>query len=79
MFIITILCKDDDDYYIDYVNKGFKTFEEAQEEMYKCANGELRELQQIGDYEKINLTREFFIYNEDRELITQYKIIEINN
>ena len=79
MFIIVMLCNDDGRFYIDYVNKKFDNFQEAQDEMYKCANGELQELQDIGDYDYINLDREFCIYNEDKELVTKYEIINIDN
>ena len=33
-----------------------------QDEMYKCANGELKDLQDIGNYSYTNLSREFCIY-----------------
>lgn len=79
MFIIVMLCNDDGKFYIDYVNKKFDNFETAQSEMYKCANGELKDLQDIGNYNYINLDREFYIYNEDKELITKYEIIKIDN
>lgn len=79
MFIIVMLCNDDGKFYIDYVNKKFDNFETAQSEMYKCANGELKDLQDIGNYNYINLDKEFYIYNEDKELITKYEIIEIDN
>lgn len=79
MFIILMLCNDDGEFYIDYVNKKFDNFETAQSEMYKCANGELKDLQDIGNYNYINLDREFYIYNEDKELITKYEIIKIDN
>ena len=79
MFIIVMLCNDDGKFYIDYVNKKFDNFETAQSEMYKCANGELKDLQDIGNYNYINLDKEFYIYNEDKELITKYEIIKIDN
>ena len=47
MFIIVMLCNDNGEFYIDYVNKKFDNFQEAQDEMYKCANGELKDLQDI--------------------------------
>lgn len=47
--------------------------------MYKCANGELKDLQDIGNYNYVNLSREFCIYDEDRELVTNYRIINIDN
>ena len=79
MFIIVMLCNDDGKFYIDYVNKKFDNFETAQSEMYKCVNGELKDLQDIGNYNYINLDREFYIYNENKELITKYEIIKIDN
>ena len=47
--------------------------------MYKCANGELKDLQDIGNYDYINLGKEFCIYDEDKELVTKYEIINIDN
>lgn len=79
MYIIVMLCNDYGRYYIDYVNKKFDNFQEAQDEMYKCANNELKELQDIGNYSYINLNKEFCIYNEENELVTRYEIINIDN
>lgn len=79
MFVIVILCNDDGKHYIDYVNKKFDTFEQAKEEMFKCANNEYQSLQELGNYEVVNLDNEVFIYDEDKELITSYRIININN
>ena len=79
MFIIVMLCNDNGEFYIDYVNKKFDNFQEAQDEMYKCANGELKDLQDIGNYSYTNLSREFCIYDEDRELVTKYEIINVDN
>ena len=39
MFIIVMLCNDNGEFYIDYVNKKFDNFQEAQDEMYKCEKG----------------------------------------
>ena len=47
--------------------------------MYKCANNELESLRDIGNYSYVNLSREFCIYDEDRELVTKYEIINIDN
>ena len=79
MFIIVMLCNDDGKFYIDYVNKKFDNFQEAQDEMYKCANGELKDLQDIGNYDYVNLGKEFCIYDEDKELVTKYEIINVDN
>lgn len=79
MFIIVMLCNDDGRFYIDYVNKKFDNFQEAQDEMYKCANNELESLRDIGNYSYANLSREFCIYDEDRELVTKYEIINVDN
>ena len=79
MFIIVMLCNDNGEFYIDYVNKKFDNFQEAQDEMYKCANNELESLRDIGNYSYVNLSREFCIYDEDKELITKYEIINIDN
>ena len=79
MFIIVMLCNDNGEFYIDYVNKKFDIFHEAQDEMYKCANNELESLRDIGNYSYANLSREFCIYDEDRELVTKYEIINIDN
>ena len=54
MFIIVVLCNDDGEFYIDYVNKKFDNFETAQSEMYKCANNELESLEDVDNYSYIN-------------------------
>ena len=79
MFIIVMLCNDNGEFYIDYVNKKFDNLQEAQNEMYKCANNELESLRDIGNYSYANLSREFCICDEDRELVTKYEIINIDN
>ena len=79
MLIIVMLCNDDGKFYIDYVNKKFDNLQEAQDEMYKCANNELESLRDIGNYSYVNLSREFCIYDENKELVTKYEIINIDN
>lgn len=79
MFVIVMLCNDDGKHYIDYVNKEFDTLEQAKEEMFKCANNEYQSLQELGNYEVVNLDNEVFIYDEDKELVTSYRIINIDN
>lgn len=78
MFIIIMLCNDDGNFYTDFVNKGFDDIEQAKKEMFKCVNNEYKSLQEIGNYEIVNLGEEVFIYNEYHELITSYRIIKID-
>ena len=40
---------------------------------------EIKDLQDIGNYSYVNLSREFCIYDEDKELVTKYEIINIDN
>lgn len=79
MYIIVMLCNDNEKCYIDYVNKKFNDLKEAQNEMYKCANNELKSLSEIGNYKLVNLEEQLIIYNDDSELVTQYEIIKIDN
>lgn len=78
MFIIIMLCNDDENFYTDFVNKGFDNIEQAKEEMFKCVNNEYQSLQEMGNYEIVNLGEEVSIYNEYHELITNYRIIKID-
>lgn len=79
MFIIVMLCNDDGKCYIDYVNKRFDTLEQAKEEMFKCVNNEYKSLQELGNYAIVNLDNEVFIYDENKELVTNYRIINIDS
>lgn len=76
-YIIVMLCIDGYNQYIDYVKKRFDDKEKAIEEMFRCANGEFKDLEDIGNYELVNLGEEIKIYDEEKQLLTSYKIIEI--
>lgn len=79
MFIIVMLCNDLGRFYIDYINESFDDFEKAQDRMYKCVNEELESLKECGEeFEVANLNKEVVIYDENKEPITQYEIININ-
>ena len=79
MFIIVMLCNDLVRFYIDYINESFDDFEKAQDRMYKCVNEELESLKECGEeFEVVNLNKEVVIYDENKEPITQYEIININ-
>lgn len=77
IYIIVMLCVDGNYKYTDYINKRFYNRDKALDEMIKCANGELRGLEETGNFEMVNMEDEISIYNEDKELITNYRVIEI--
>ena len=47
--------------------------------MFKCVNNEYKSLQELGNYAIVNLDNEVFIYDENKELVTNYRIINIDN
>lgn len=80
MYIIVMLCNDDNNYYTDIVNKVFNDIEVARNEMIKCAIGEIENLED-NYVEMINLAKtknEIIIYDKFQEIITQYNIYELN-
>ena len=66
-----------ENYYVDNIGLMFDDFQKAKQEMFKCANNEYQELQEVGEFEFVNLNDEIVIYDENKELITKYEIIKI--
>jgi hypothetical protein len=76
IYIITILCVDDENLYIDYINKRFKSLDLAKEEMAKSAFIEFNELRQINDCYNIVNGDDITIYH-NMKILTRYSIIKI--
>ncbi len=81
-YIIIMLCKDDERYYTDYVNKVFDKFQKAYEEMNKCIFSELESLGNDFHIEDLGIdtdeeTCEMEILDKNNELITRYEVIRI--
>lgn len=80
IYIIVMLCNDNDRRYIDYVNKIFTDKDSALQEMYLCANNELKTLKEMENednvFEYVNFKTEFNIYH-NKKILTHYEVIEI--
>lgn len=75
IYVIIMLCRDDEIYYTDYVNKVFSDFESAKKCMYECANNEFENLGE--DFEIVRLNNEIAIYDNCGMIVTRYTIIDI--
>ena len=76
-FIIAMLCKDNEQYYIDNISKLFDNLEEAKNEMFKYATSEFHSLADCGSFEIVNLANSLNIYDENKELVTSYEILTV--
>lgn len=76
-YIVVMLCKDNDNYYVDNIGVMFEDIEVAKEQMFICANNEYQNLIDVGKFKIVNLDDEITIYDENRELVTKYEIISV--
>lgn len=76
-YVVVMLCKDNDNYYVDNISLMFEDIEVAKEQMFICANNEYQNLIDVGNFEIVNLNDEIVIYDENRELVTKYEIIKV--
>ena len=80
LYIITMLCKDFERIYMDYVNEKFNDIEKARKRMFDCVNDEIDTLKSCQkEHNVVNLENSVCIYDNEQELITKYEIIEIDN
>lgn len=73
IYVIIMVCVDDDKIYSDYVNKTFTDLEKAKIEMVKCA---IAETESLDNAEMVNFEDEIVIYI-DNEMVTKYSIIKV--
>lgn len=78
MYIIVMLCNDDDKYYIDYIDEVFKDYKDAKHKMNRCVLSERDSLETDGT--KVEIIRDIDkVWLElDGNIITAYEILKFS-
>lgn len=80
MFIIVMLCNDDDDYYIDHITRPFISKPEAEKAIERAIKDEIDSLTACGEHDTdVYTVKDGNEVQKNGVLLTKYEILEIED